>query len=391
MSTGWTKERREKMRAMMLSAEHRQKILNGRRHPLPTPSPDELLAEAVAMPAKPDHAMQTQAITTEEANPPAALELLNGADANGTNGDGEHHEKGKMRWTMEENKAVAVAMARELRKQGIRHVPEDGDRVGRRFAFDALAAAQLILEKPRRKKNGGASAMLNMVFRKLVEDALTTKADMASVPPLSKPEEAEASKTGGTASTPTAHPVPPAGFAIIPEHDPLANVPLAALLNAALGRLVDTLNTANTKTAQLEQANMVLLEEMAKISGAHEKIMQRLADHDTALGNLPAQERKILQRVAVIGCRRDVFEHIKHGAEVHGINVDFRLYEQGEEARKIDADWAIALRWRNHATSDQVRAAGIPSNRFAILDAGVTGAITQLRTWFQPGFKPATS
>lgn len=344
--------------------------------------------------------MEPQIAILPESNPAEApLKLLEGPGPE-DNGELPGHEEGdenetgevngrghKRRWSMEEMRKVAAVVAKQLRKQGLRHVPQVGDYTGRQFLGDFVREAQIELPVDRRRINAPLHAF-SPIFFKLVEDALAAKPDTAPALPA-PPVVAPVTQANGSAPVAApAHPVPPADFAIVPENDPLANIPLRVLLREVNNRILGTLDTTAEKMTVLEESNRFLLDEFAKVSAAHEKIMQRLAGHDTAFSNMPAQARQALPRVAIIACRKDELDHIERGAEKHGLKLDFRLYEQNSAPRRIDADWAIMMRFGGHEWQDQVNNS-IPSSQSVFTNGGVSSVIAQLRTWFQPGFKAA--
>lgn len=288
---------------------------------------------------------------------------------------------------MEEMRQVATGVAKQLRKQKLHCVPQAGDRTGRQFLGDFVREAQIVLPVERRRINAPLNAF-SPIFFKLVEDALAAKPDTA--PPVVS-SEVKKPETNGAVPAAPAHPVPPVGYAMVSENQPLANVPLQVLMREVNNRLLDTLDASAKKIMHLEESNRFLLDEFAKVSASHEQIMRRLAGHDTALSSLPAQARQTLPRVAIVACRKDEMDHIERGAEKHGLKLDFRLYEQNANPKSIDADYAIMMKWGGHDHQDQVNAAIKDPSRRVFTNGGVSAVIAQLRTWFQPGFKAAVS
>lgn len=326
------------------------------------------------------------------------LHILEGSENGAAPGheEGPEHEEGevngggnrKRRWSIQEMREVAAVVAKQLRKQGLRHVPQVGDFTGRQFLGDFVREAQIVLPIERRRINAPLHAF-SPIFFKLVEDALAVAPDTTPKPVVLV--EANKSETNGAvAPAAPVHPVPPVGYAIVSEAQPLANIPLVVLMREVNNRLLDALDSSAKKIQILEDSNKFLLEEFATVSASQERIMRRLADHDTALGKLPAQVRENLPRVAIVSCRKDEMDHIERGAEKHGLKLDFRLYEQNSAPRRIDADWAVTMRFGGHEWQDQVNKS-IPSGQSVFTNGGVSSVINQLCQWFKPGFKSVAS
>lgn len=339
--------------------------------------------------------MLTQIAVLPE-SPQAPLRILEGAAANGDhpepgeevvgeeNGNGTNGHTRKRHWSFEEMDKVAVVVAELLRKQGLRHVPQSGDRTGRAFLLDFVREAQVVLPKDRRRMSAQLQAY-SLVFFKKIEDALANKTK-----PVAPIAATEAPKIE-PAPAPAEKPVPPEGYALMSADDPLANVPLRVLFRAAFTRMLDTLEATTAENKQLREANAFLLDEFGKLSASQEKIMGRLAGHDTALAQLPAKARQALPRVAIVACRKDEMDHIERGAEKHGLKLDFRLYEQNANAKFIDADYAIMMKWGGHDYQDQVTLAIKDPTRRVFTNGGISSVINQLCIWFKPGFKATAS
>ncbi len=370
------------MRLRVSSAEFQQKKNAGRQAAREQKLQQEL-AKITSSPA-----MIALPVSHEPTHPPLAVlpdEPTNGHEHSAEELNGAAPVEHKAQWSQDERRAVAIEVARLIRRQGWRHVPEPSDRTGRALLTDFLFAAQQLLPRERRRKTKSPAA-LGDIFWTLVEAALTTKTDLAPPVPVKSASE--------LASEPVPGPVPeaakgeaatpPAGQAILPEADPLRDVPLAALLQATFRRIliaVDQAQAANRRVGELEELNAMQAEDLSQMRKEYQQVQQRIANLETALQGLPKAEKK-LPRVAIVGCLRYQFDHITHAADAAGLELDFRHYDQETNPTKLSADWAIILKWGSHAWQDQINSA-IPAGQHIFLNGGIGMAVNQLKTWFQ--------
>lgn len=291
-----------------------------------------------------------------------------------------------MVWTAEESKQVAIETARLLNAQGIHMVPTTGDRTGRQMLHEITTTAQIVLPRNRRRLRAPLHAY-NPLFWKFVNDSVTTKSYLKIAQP--KPEEnqqqppakteAKTESVAQTSSPPAEPPVaPPAGYAIVNADHPLGNVPTTALFNEIARRL----ETWDHQMRELKGLSDLLIEESQRAEYRHQDMLQRMARIEPAMKIAPVVE-KPLPKVAIIGCRRDEFEHIAQKCRTTGIRCDLRLYEQNTKPTRIHAEWAIRLKWAGHEWADQVRVS-IPRGQYVFMDGGTGMAVAQLKAWFNP-------
>lgn len=303
------------------------------------------------------------------ATPPEDQEQEGGDDSAEANGG---HVRRK-HWSLDEMRLVATELAGMVRKQGWRKLPEIGDRGGRRMLAEMLAAAQIHTLPRERRRLGYSLQAFNMVFWKMVEDALTNKADLAAQALVAE----VAKEVGIPPEQPPAAPVPPDGYAILPEKDPLGSVPLDVLLRTAFARLVASAN----KVDELEGMHVLLLEELEKTRNLHEVTLQRLAVIENAIKNTPKQEVVQLPRVAIIGCERYEFTKIVTTCRDLGLRLDLKHHE-ADDSRGIFGEWAILLPWANHSWREKAKAT-LPNGKWICIDGGARKAVEQLLKWFQ--------
>lgn len=321
--------------------------------------------------------MNEPARSESEAPPeaPPALRVIEGAEQ-------EAAKASRTKWDMAENRIVATEVARLLNTQNIRYLPESDDREGRIFLKEFVATAQLKLPRDRRRLTAQLAAFSD-VFWKLVRDAITNKSYLAQ--PGSEIEQASTNKPSGTeAPAPAAHSpsapavVPPEGFALVNGDHPLGNVPIAALL-AEVSRRFDE---QRTKTNDTEQLLAMLADDMNKAERQGEIFMKRLAAMEGKLQIVPAAP-EVLPRLVIVGCKRYEFEHISHNLKTLGIRLDLRHYDQDATVpAKVNADWAISLKWLSHATWDRIEKS-VPAGQAVFIHGGVGMAVSQIKAWFQ--------
>lgn len=283
-------------------------------------------------------------------------------------GTGRHN----IHWKAAEMKQVADALADLILKEGWRHVPPTGDRVGRNMLTDMLATAQLVLDRSRRRLRASPT-MFKANFWALVEVTLTAKAQTKALA-TTTPSEPTAEKGTAPASAPSAPVSPPSS--VLRPLPALDQIPTAALISAALSRLLESMG-----------ANEATVRRVAELEAKHQKqldaVMVRFAELENRITSTPApEERKKLPRVAILGCRLYEMEHIRDGCKAAGLALDFRHYDQDQAPRQFQADYAISLKWLNHSWDDQCKRAVPSADHYKFLNGGVGTAIQQLKTWF---------
>jgi regulator of replication initiation timing len=297
----------------------------------------------------------------------------------------ERPGQNRIRWTLEESRSVAAELAKEVRKNGWRHLPEVGDRVGRAMLLEMLAAAQVKALGRDRRRLGASLQSFNVIFWKLVEDALAAKTSLdapsrnVSTPEAQaavKPETAPPENAATEAMTPKVE--AQSGFALARADDPLSSVPTGTLLSALFTRLMSSM----TAIGDLREMNGMLTDDVGKLQLDNEALKRRMAEVETQL-ELSGKKDVKRPRVAILGCRRYEFEHIRQGCDQLGLRLDLRHYDQDTAPGNVHADWAISLKWLNHAWDAKIKEA-VPSEHYRFLNGGIGTAIKQLQAWFQP-------
>lgn len=299
------------------------------------------------------------------------------------NGNGVSHEEPnghqhRIFWSDDETTRVANDLARLMVKQGLAHVPQVGDRFGRQMFKEMFYAAQLTaLPRERRRLQVGIEQVKQKVWD-CVELALKQKTYIQPDDvPVIIGAKTDATMNGGSL-TPHEPATPPAA-----PMNPLAEVPTAALFSETFARLFAMLgeHEAGTRKLQgLEDGQLAIMDELGK---DREETAKRFADLENKITIAAGQPKKALPRVALLGCQGYVMEHIKQGCETAGIRVEFRMYEQGSVVRGINADYALSLRFLDHATHKQVTDA-LPHDHYKFINGGVSMALAQLKEWFPP-------
>lgn len=149
-------------------------------------------------------------------------------------------------------------------------------------------------------------------------------------------------------------------------------VPTAEQLNL-LAELVEMQKLVVEETATIRKDQAAMTARMNAFEAELRKV-------NTAVVEAPTSE--LIPRVAILGCRKYEMEHIRQGCEEVGLKLDFRHYDQDENPRKIHAEYAISLKWLNHAWDGQIKDA-IANGKYVFLNGGVGMAVNQLKTWFQ--------
>lgn len=341
--------------------------------------------------------MRSQPVTEHKPEPnppPPAFEVIEGgAPPADTLPDAppptREDNASRIHWDATERRAVVLDLARLIRKQGWRHIPDTRDRTGRNFLADFLATAQLVLPRERRRLSASPT-QLGEAFWTLVQGALTTGADLEAKNSNGTSDHATETTTALFAGPATVAPAPataapagpPEGKVQLDAADPLRSVPLDALLHATFTRLHRNVQQSAAKVSELEQLTVMQAEDNNRLMKADIALNQRLAALEARLALVNTTTEK-LPRVAIVGCRLYEFEHIRQGAEAAGLKLDLRHYDQEANPTKISADWAILMKWGRHAWQDQINAAITNTDRRIFLNGGVGMVITQLKTWFQ--------
>ncbi len=278
----------------------------------------------------------------------------------------EGNTRNNVRWTLPEAMKLADHIAGQMLKQGFPDVPPKGDRLGRTMVMDMHRLAQAkVLIRDRRRLDISACNITEEFWDGVRLSLARQAADQG-------PSDKEQATNGERILPPE----------IRPWQEVISAVPdgeVGAFLAARMG----------ARTEQLETFVDLLVESITDLREKNEKLagrLDRLENPGATMaekteGDETAQPRP---RVAILGCRRYEFLHIKIGCEKLGLKLNLRHYDQDAVASTVHADYAIVMKFCLHSWHDQVRRA-IPRDHARFLGGGITSVLRQLKEWFGAG------
>lgn len=294
---------------------------------------------------------------------------------------------GPVRWSMDEKAAIAIEVARGIRRQGWHHVPLDkGDRLGRSMLKEIVAAAQCTVMPKGRRRLQATLESFGDIFWKMVRDALNKRVDEKTPAP-----QAAAEILAGTAETKSEGPAAlsspeaeqPAGV-VLPANDPLSVIPTDVLVRAAFGRILSGLAAATElkqETYELKQLQDYQMEEQAK---TNDSLRRQIAELHTQLSTLQANTARItLPKIAIVAWHNREFTRTVELAREQGIRAEFQYHDKNASPCKISADYAIIMSGASHGWKWSIENA-LPRDRIACIDGGASVALPQLKLWCPP-------
>lgn len=371
---------------MRLQNEARRQKMLASQPPMPTPAPAPVEVETPALtvieggapPSSEADANGAELVREQPADPatsssPVHIQIL-------PRRRGARTGVKQIRWDYQETHAIADQLAGLMRKQGLVSIPSKGDHFGRSMLSDMLATAQLNATAKQqlpgnRQRLRAQPSMFKASFWSEVEKCLKNPAQPAPVQSstTNPGEDAPPSE----ASAPAAQSSEPASSSI----DLLATIPTAALLSAVFSRMLGLVGEHETNSRRVQAVEELVLSIPDEIAHLRQDIMQRLAAHDNAV-QVQVETRKVLPRVAIIGCQRYEFDHIQQGAKGAGLQLDFRHYDQDSHPRPVHAEWVISMKWISHDWARQINS--MPTDHKKFISGGVGTVINQLKQWFTP-------
>lgn len=269
----------------------------------------------------------------------------------------------RIHWTPTEHKTVAAATAKKMMSLNIGIVPEEKDRTGNSMMLDCFRDVQYnCLPKDRRRIDVNSRHAVSPLFYEFLRAELRELVEAKS--------RAAQVASAGLPQTPA--PVPAFGGPA-PGWAPPTPAPQVSAFDAMIDARIRSI------VGPLED---FFTDELDKAQKEIEILKNKVGSLSSSSGYRGPEKEKA-PVVAVISVRKDVFEHIKEASKKSGMDLEFRLYEQASKPSKIDADWAVIMRFGAHAWMDQVESSGIPAERRAFIGGGVTSVVRQLEAWFK--------
>lgn len=301
-------------------------------------------------------------------------------------------------WTPTEETELMANVADLLLAMGIGHVPPPTDKVGSQLLVNSLWQAQENVLLPNRRKGNrraGRAIFARRNFFERLEVILQAKAKELT------------GRNGAPAPVPPPVEAPPDP---VPPPEPpklaLADASLPDLLAVLFGRFFELLERkappaeiARLDKAQTESADMqrLILDRIAELEKQVDTMTPRLMPEKPADPPAPIIEIESENgteprrpRVAIVGCRRDQFEHLFAKAKEHALAVELRYYDATTRPVNIRADYALAMRFLEHAWADKAKAA-VPAKNFVFLRGSVSQMLEQLLVWFPTGSRAPIS
>jgi hypothetical protein len=265
-------------------------------------------------------------------------------------------------WSPSETKTVAYYTAQALLKMNVGIVPEKGDRHGTQLMLDCIRQAQVDhLPRERRRlavnsRNAFKEMFWDFVEREMKEQRAAKKTEsvtgIATPPPAAS---APAPIQHATTAPAIAHKATPSAFEeMIEERIRAITTPLENFVIEEIARLEQTIDDLKLQLAR----------------GSHTSAYM-------------APEKPKAPIVAIFGCRKDQFDFVVKGAEEAGLKLDLRHYDQDAQGVTLVAEWAIHMRWQQHANWERMKKLGLPQERIAFVRGGITSVVDQLKAWFK--------
>lgn len=310
-------------------------------------------------------------------------------------------------WDDMEKKRFLSHLCHILRKQGLREVPQTSDHVGCIIFGDAVRAAQTSSMPRHRYLNleFARRAVMDMGLMPHLEPMLKLS-QLPAMPP--KPPELEelmalatpkphSNSNGHHAPNGTTHepanrlfPEPPK---IIEqkatEPDLLAAFSDAQLFQAAVLRALSLAGRMEAVEKLAKETNEyceLLTEENGKLVERAESLKSRVEELEGKMLSLSVEaERVRVPRVAILGCRKDLFDLLAQEVTDHGLKLELIHYEQEQsKVMPVHADYAICMPGLSHAQEGKAKESVPPGNYFFLSKFSNSRAIAVLKMWFQP-------
>lgn len=303
-------------------------------------------------------------------------------------------------WTPQEGYAILVHLCHLMHKQGWRHIPDISDSLGSAMFQSFMEQAQALACREGRRRSITRAIITDAGLMPRLEPMLKAPQLPALPPPPKSLEqilvetEAQKSTNGHTAhgmngnSQHAPEPaviVPP--LPELPKVDAFEKFSDAELLQAAtmrvLGRLSE-LDAFKKHIEEVEAFNKELIDSDSATRSRVSEISRRLLELEETVRELSKADRAHTPRVAIVGCRKDEFDQVTALARERGLNLVFKHYDQDGKIQRVYGDYAIMMKWVSHAWEDNIKASGIPRDRYAFITGGAGKVVSQMEVWFTP-------
>lgn len=331
-----------------------------------------------------------------DTNPPDLGKVVDMALEQGRQAESGHsnHEptpptsrKSCVHWTGIEALKVATRTAERLKADGIGFMPDLKDRHGCKCVLEAVRLAQFELLPPDRRRT--ITCTFNLTQGSNTWESIKTALRELQRPRLRLEGAGPVGPTVATnvntppPDTPPVQPVtpPPAPVTAKAEIPPLTEEEKSDPILAAANALMLALRVQFRELKELREMNSLLIEDVDGLRKRVEASEARMNAMEKIERKEEAAAKAVLPAVAILGCRKDEFDLIVKRAEERGLKLDFRHYDQDTKPRPINAQWALAMKFINHAWNDHITR-DIPRGQYSFIRGGIGQMVMQLEVWF---------